>query len=439
MTNTRNLYLVILTIIGLVVFLVVAALLLRPGGALSGLLGSDSDHGDMRVFVQAPPLTNVGEEFSMLVTIYNDSRDYIQIEEIRLPLELLGIATVKSIFPGSLNQTDFDGRTTGFQIGYLIEPDSQREFEIVLFPRSSGEVIGELLVGSDSQFTPAGFRLNFEQPVVALAPSETVPAPPTPTASPEPPTPTYTPAGPPYQAVVKITAKTYKGNIYRIGSGTIISPDGLILTNAHIVTPYSSNIRLDPPVISITNRPDEPPVDRYLAEVLKTDDGLNIAVLHIISEINGIPVDPKILNLPYVTLGDPDQLELGDPLTILGYPIIGGDTITFTQGDVGGFTAEGRYGDRAFIKTSATIAAGASGGLALDQNGLMVAIPTQLGGGGDALVDCRILADTNLDGRINQKDSCIPVGGFINSLRPVNLGLYLIEAARISLEANPSP
>jgi hypothetical protein len=69
----------------------------------------------------------------------------------------------------------------------------------------------------------------------------------------------------------------------------------------------------------------------------------------------------------------------------------------------------------------------------------MVAIPTQLGGGGDDLVDCRILADTNLDGRINQKDSCIPVGGFINSLRPVNLGLYLIEAARISLEANPSP
>ena len=61
----------------------------------------------------------------------------------------------------------------------------------------------------------------------------------------------------------------------------------------------------------------------------------------------------------------------------------------------------------------------------------MVGIPTQLGSGGEAgIVDCRTLADTNRDGVIDENDTCIPTGGFINSLRPVNLAIPLIEAAR---------
>ncbi len=50
--------------------------------------------------------------------------------------------------------------------------------------------------------------------------------------------------------------------------------------------------------------------------------------------------------------------------------------------------------------------------------------------GEDQFVDCRVLADTNRDGRIDDRDSCVPTGGFINALRPINLALPLIEAAR---------
>ena len=53
-------------------------------------------------------------------------------------------------------------------------------------------------------------------------------------------------------------------------------------------------------------------------------------------------------------------------------------------------------------------------------------------------MDCRVLADTNLDGRINQYDICIPVGGFINALRPVNLARPLIDEARRILIAGPT-
>ena len=69
--------------------------------------------------------------------------------------------------------------------------------------------------------------------------------------------------------------------------------------------------------------------------------------------------------------------------------------------------------------------------MALDQYGRLVAIPTQLGYGQfeGELVDCRIVADTNGDGDVNQKDVCVPVGGFINALRPINLARPLIERA----------
>jgi hypothetical protein len=132
-----------------------------------------------------------------------------------------------------------------------------------------------------------------------------------------------------------------------------------------------------------------------------------------------------------VTLGDSDALRLGDALTILGYPGIGGETITLTRGEVSGFTSESGRGDRSFIKTSATIAGGNSGGLAANTAGELIGVPTQLGyGGEDEFVDCRVLADTNRDGVVDELDNCVPTGGFINALRPVSLAIPLIEAAR---------
>jgi S1-C subfamily serine protease len=150
-------------------------------------------------------------------------------------------------------------------------------------------------------------------------------------------------------------------------------------------------------------------------------------------------VNYAALNLPVVPLGDSDALAIGDDLIILGYPGIGGATITLTSGKVAGFTAQGGLGDRAFIKTSATIAGGNSGGLAANTAGELVGIPTQLGyGGDDQFVDCRVLVDTNGDGRVDERDDCVPTGGFINALRPVNLALPLIERAKAG-QINISP
>jgi S1-C subfamily serine protease len=214
------------------------------------------------------------------------------------------------------------------------------------------------------------------------------------------------------------------------GSGTIISPDGLILTNAHVAV-GDRFYKAEKLTIALTVAEDKPPVPAYLAEVVQADSNLDIAVLQIAFDLSGRRIDPTGLNLPYIQLGDSDALRLGDSVTILGYPGIGGATITLTRGEVSGFTAEAGYGNRAFIKTSATIAGGNSGGLATDGNNKLIGIPTQVGAGelsGD-IVDCRPLADTNRDGYVDQYDTCVPTGGFINALRPINLAIPLINAA----------
>ncbi|MCD6576564.1 MAG: trypsin-like peptidase domain-containing protein [Anaerolineaceae bacterium] len=236
----------------------------------------------------------------------------------------------------------------------------------------------------------------------------------------------------PVGAAVQILVKgTVEGSIEEwSGSGTIISPDGLILTNAHVAV-GDRFYRADRLIIALTVAEDKPPVPAYLAEVVQADSALDIAVLRIAYDLSGQRVDPSDLNLPFVQLGDSDKLRLGDAITILGYPGIGGETITLTRGEVSGFTAEAGYGNRAFIKTSATIAGGNSGGLATDVNNKLVGIPSQVGAGevnGD-IVDCRPLADTNRDGYINEYDTCVPTGGFINALRPINLAIPLINAA----------
>jgi len=217
------------------------------------------------------------------------------------------------------------------------------------------------------------------------------------------------------------------------GSGTILNSTGLILTNAHVASPASQgepDMEPDALGIAITESEDKPPVASYIARVLAVDGYLDLAVIQITSTVDGSSLDINSLNFPFVELGDSNLVHVGDHVSIFGYPGIGGDTITFTQGSVSGFTSEEQLGDRAWIKTDATIAGGNSGGLAADDNARIMGVPTRASSGGSGnITDCRQVQDTNGDGQVDQNDSCIPIGGFINALRPIELAKPLIQAA----------
>jgi len=215
------------------------------------------------------------------------------------------------------------------------------------------------------------------------------------------------------EATVRIMAVDASGTAWS-GSGTIISPDGLILTNAHVsgtstvhtAALYSSVdlLQIAQPVvltIEVLESVDRPPVPAYIAETVATDGMLDLAVLKIVSNTAGEPV--KNLRLPYLLLGDSDKLMLGDELRVLGYPGAGGDTITFTRGDVSGFELQQLIGYRSWIKSDATFSPGNSGGLGADSEGHLIGIPSYV---------------------------MEASGGSINRLRSINLARPLIEAAR---------
>jgi len=200
------------------------------------------------------------------------------------------------------------------------------------------------------------------------------------------------------------------------GSGTIISADGLILTNAHVASPLSPGLAAlynepdfifgDEPdvlVVGLVESADLPPVETYLAEVRAADGVLDLAVIQIVETMDGEPVDVAALNLPFVSLGDSDTLNLGDEIQVFGFPGAGGETITFTRGDVSGFESEERVGTRAWIKTDTTFSPGNSGGLGANQFGEIVGVPSF---------------------------TLEAAGGSINRLRSVNLAKPLIEAAQ---------
>lgn len=218
-----------------------------------------------------------------------------------------------------------------------------------------------------------------------------------------------------------------------VGSGTLVSADGLILTNAHLALPGES-CPSDTIVIAITVRLDEPPVPIYTAEVVDASQGLDVAVLRISRYLDGRVVEPGTLQLPFVELGDSTAVQLDDTITVVGYPSLGNEPVAATRGTVTSFTAETRAGDRAWIRTGATIPGTMSGGGAYNREGKLIGIPTIAPSrvAGEA-VDCRVIQDSNGDGRADQDDQCVPVGGFITAVRPMALARGLVRAAALGI------
>jgi serine protease Do len=138
------------------------------------------------------------------------------------------------------------------------------------------------------------------------------------------------------------------------GSGFIISADGLILTNAHVVREAKEV------TVKLSDRRE------FVAKVLGADPATDIAVLRI-----------KADNLPTVRLGDARQLEVGDPVLAIGAPY--GLEQSATQGIV---SAKGRSlpGDTVvpFIQTDAAVNPGNSGGPLFDGSGAVVGINAQI-------------------------------------------------------------
>lgn len=224
--------------------------------------------------------------------------------------------------------------------------------------------------------------------------------------------------------------------VHCVGSGTLVSRTGLILTNAHN-TETSSDCPGDTLVIALTLRPDEPPVPKYRAEILQANSGLDLALLSITQELDGRLIEANTLALPFVELADSSEVALDDTITVVGYPGIGDDPAAVERGTVSGFVFEPSAEFASWIQTSAAIRGTMSGGGAYNRFGQLIGIPTTAPVTRQTLnPTCYPIQDTNEDGQVNRSDSCIPIGGFINSLRPSNFARSLLRGASLGLRVD---
>jgi S1-C subfamily serine protease len=402
-------------ILCLLVFVVVGGF-----GWLLTMFGGEATVLSMDISTPSEPVT-AGDEFTIDVILTNGGEKNVSVNAILLPNSLLDNVRLLSVDPaGALGVTD--GTQTAFDYNMTIAPTGRERVVFRFEAVNPVNITGQVTVDTNLENTSVPMSL-------VIAPGE-IEAVSEPTSTAQLPL-----AGDviPYRAVVQIIALiNLNGQVIEgwTGSGTVISEDGLILTNAHVVLSDRFYDVVDL-MVSITTEQDQPPVPLFYADVLQADANLDLAVIKVRSDITGGPANFSALGIEPVKIGRAESLQLGDPIIILGYPGIGGETITLTRGEVSGFTSEAPYGNRAFIKTSATIAGGNSGGLAATPQGEIIGVPTQVGSGDldGAIVDCRPLADTNRDGVIDERDNCVPTGGFINALRPVNLAQPMIDAA----------
>lgn len=231
------------------------------------------------------------------------------------------------------------------------------------------------------------------------------------------------------QSTVQLVGLNDRNQPECAGSGVIVESDGTILTNAHVVT-RTEACPFRTIGVGVAANSTSPAILRYQAVVLAVDRELDLAVLRIAGPLDsdsGLEMPERFPNAP---IGDSDTVSLGDGVRVLGFPVIGGDTITLTTGSVSGFSAEEGIGDRALIKTDASISSGNSGGMAIDESGRVIGIPTKARASESGpAIDCRPVSDTNDDGLLDESDGCVPVGGFLNGVRPINLAGPLLAKA----------
>jgi serine protease Do len=173
------------------------------------------------------------------------------------------------------------------------------------------------------------------------------------------------------------------------GSGFLISADGLVLTNAHVVDGAKEV------TVKLSDHRE------YKAKVLGADKSSDIAVLKIDAH-----------NLPAVTLGDSDKLGVGDYVLAIGEPF--GLEETATAGIV---SAKGRSlpgdGYVPFIQTDAAVNPGNSGGPLFDASGTVVGINSQIYSNSGGYQGVSFAIPINL--AVQVKDQIVKTGKVVHS------------------------
>ncbi len=142
-----------------------------------------------------------------------------------------------------------------------------------------------------------------------------------------------------------------------LGSGVIVAPDGLVVTNHHVIE------KADRIKVVLADRRE------FDARIVSADERTDLAVLRLAAQDE---------DLPYLRLRDSDDLQVGDLVLAIGNPFGVGQTVTGGIVSALARTAAGVSDFGFFIQTDAAINPGNSGGALVTMDGRLVGINTAI-------------------------------------------------------------
>ena len=142
---------------------------------------------------------------------------------------------------------------------------------------------------------------------------------------------------------------------FSLGSGVLVSPQGYIVTNNHVVE------AADEIEVALADG------RKSIAKVVGTDPDSDLAVVKV-----------DLQNLPAITLGHSEQTQVGDVVLAIGNPFGVGETVTMGIVSALGRNHLGINTFESFIQTDAAINPGNSGGALIDTNGNLLGINTAI-------------------------------------------------------------
>ncbi|KHL26849.1 protease [Croceibacterium mercuriale] len=187
-------------------------------------------------------------------------------------------------------------------------------------------------------------------------------------------------AGTPFEGMFGNQGQQSTREAQSLGSGFIISADGYVVTNNHVISPPDTNAELEEVTVTL------PDGKEYQAEVVGNDADSDLAVLKIVRD------EP----FPFVKFGDSAAARAGDWVVAIGNPFGLGGTVT--SGIISSVLRSGLNGgayDR-YIQTDASINRGNSGGPLFDMQGNVIGINNAIfsPSGGSVGIGFAIPADT---------------------------------------------
>lgn len=201
-----------------------------------------------------------------------------------------------------------------------------------------------------------------------------------------------------------------------LGSGFLISPDGYVVTNNHVIAPGAEGATVNSITVTLSNNKE------YTARVIGKDQDSDLALLKI-----------DAAGLPFVKWGDSSRARVGDWVLAIGEPFgLGGTVTAGIISAINRVTGQGGAYDQ-FIQTDASINQGNSGGPMFDLNGNVIGVNSQIfsQSGGNIGIGFAIPAATAKPiietfmkgGKITRGYIGVSIGGGVNDDAAAALGI----------------